>query len=442
MTTTRMSRRSMLKGAAGVGAAGALAIGSKRSSAFAAPAVLKQTGPIEVLYWGAFAGALAESEKTIVQMFNDSQKDVKLNYESQNTYEELAQKVTAALAGGQAPDIALFSDVWWFKFYVANAIAPLNDYITANNVDISDFQDSLIVEGYRDDTYWWMPFARSTPLLYYNKTMFDAAGITELPKTWSEFAQVAPSLVQGDRKAFVHPNAASYIAWLFLGVTWAFGGKYSDPDFTMTMTDPGTVAAGEYYRKSVQDGWAGTPDAPEADFENELAAAGMFSTGGLTARATNIGDKFEWKTAFLREEKQFGCPTGGSGLAILANSAPEKKEAAFKFIEYVTSTEGTTWWSQNTGYMPVRKSAAASEEMQAYFADHPNSKVAVEQLPKTKPQDSARVFVPNGDQIIGKGLERIVLNFEEPADVFADVNAELDDAKKDTVDALKAAGKL
>jgi sn-glycerol 3-phosphate transport system substrate-binding protein len=441
MSTSTISRRSMLKGAAGAGAAGALTLASKRSS-LAAPAILKQTGPIEVLYWGAFSAELGEREAEIVQMFNDSQTDVKLNYESQNNYEELAQKVTAALAGGQAPDIALMSDVWWFKFYVANALAPLGDFITANNVDVTDFQDSLINEGFRDDTYWWMPFARSTPLFYYNKTMFDAARITELPKTWTEFAGIAPSLVDGDRKAFVHPSGASYIAWLFQGVTWAFGGQFSTPEFEMTMTNPGTVAAGEYYRASVADGWAGTPDAPETDFENELSAAMMASTGGLGARKTNIGDKFEWGTAFLREEQQFGCPTGGAGLAILAGSAPEKQEAAFKFIEYVTSTEGTTWWSQNTGYMPVRKSAVASEEMQAFFAENPNFKVAVEQLAQTKPQDAARVFVPNGDQIIGKGLERITINNEEAATVFEDVDAELADAAADTIQTLKDAGKL
>jgi sn-glycerol 3-phosphate transport system substrate-binding protein len=418
-----------------------LTIGSKRSS-FAAPAVLKQSGPIEVLYWGAFSGALGESETAIVQMFNESQTDVVVNYESQNDYETLAQQVTAALAAGQAPDIALFSDVWWFKFYLANQLAPLNDFISANEIDITDFQDSLIVEGFRDEVYWWIPFARSTPLFYYNKTMWDAAGITEVPATWSQFAEIAPSLVDGDRKAFAHPSSASYIAWLFQGVTWAFGGQYSTPQFEMTMTNEGTVAAGEYYRASVENGWAGTPDAPETDFENELAAAGMFSTGGLRARITNIGDRFELGTHFLLEETQFGCCTGGSGLAILAASAPEKQEAAFQFIDYVTSTAGTIWWSQNTGYMPVRKSAVESEEMQSFFAENPNFKTAVDQLALTKPQDAARVFVPNGDQIIGGGLERITINNEEALPVFEDVNAELDDAAADTVQTLRDQGKL
>ena len=75
--------------------------------------------------------------------------------------------------------------------------------------------------------------------------------------------------------------------------------------------------------------------------------------------------------------------------------------------------------------MPVRKSAIESEEMQAFFAENPNFKTAVDQLPLTKPQDSARVFIPNGDQIIGSGLERITVNREEAQPVFNDVAATL-----------------
>ena len=62
--------------------------------------------------------------------------------------------------------------------------------------------------------------------------------------------------------------------------------------------------------------------------------------------------------------------------------------------------------------MPVRNAALQSPEMKAFFEQHPNFKTTVDQLPKTRPQDSARELVPNGDQIIGKGLERITANGE------------------------------
>jgi sn-glycerol 3-phosphate transport system substrate-binding protein len=56
----------------------------------------------------------------------------------------------------------------------------------------------------------------------------------------------------------------------------------------------------------------------------------------------------------------------------------------------------------------------------------PQARTAVEQLPLTEPQDAARVFIPGGDQIIGKGLERILINNEPVEQVFAEVKATLE----------------
>ncbi|MDW8145321.1 MAG: hypothetical protein RMJ48_03315 [Roseiflexaceae bacterium] len=75
--------------------------------------------------------------------------------------------------------------------------------------------------------------------------------------------------------------------------------------------------------------------------------------------------------------------------------------------------------------------------MQKYFAERPNFRTAVEQLPKTRPQDAARVYIRGGDQIIGKGLERITINGEDPAKVWMDVKAQLEEAAKPTIELLK-----
>ena len=150
----------------------------------------------------------------------------------------------------------------------------------------------------------------------------------------------------------------------------------------------------------------------------------MASTGGLTRFLRDAN--FEFGTAFLPEGPTgFGCPTGGAGMAVMA--ASEKQEAAFKFVAFGSTPENTAWWSQQTGYMPVRKSAVELPELKDFFDKNPNSKAAVEQLAKTKPQDAARVFVPNGDQIIGKGLEAITINKDEVQPAFDDVNQTLTD---------------
>jgi sn-glycerol 3-phosphate transport system substrate-binding protein len=445
----KLSRRTAIKGAAGAAAVGsglAAGVASKKSTAFAAPAFVRQTGSkVPVLFWSSFADELGEAQIEIVRRFNESQDEVEVEHQFQGTYEETAQKLTAALQARQTPDVSLLSDVWWFQFYLNGVLAPLNDLIAANEVDTADYVESLYNEGVRDGVSYWLPFARSTPLFYYNADAFAEAGLNEAPTNWSQIVEAAPRLVQRDgdtvtRSAFAHPRSGSYIAWLFQCVVWQHEGLYSDPDFTIRLNEGGAVAAGEFYRSSVVDGWATTPEDNELDFTNGLTASVMASTGSLRGITERTEGRFEFRTAFLPEAETFGVCTGGAGLAILANAPTEKQQAAFKFIEYVTGTEGTTFWSQNTGYMPVRRSAAESAEMQTFFEENPNFRTAVEQLPLTRPQDVARVFIPGGDQIIGRGLERVVINQEEVQPVFDEVAQTLRDEAQPIVEAIAALG--
>jgi sn-glycerol 3-phosphate transport system substrate-binding protein len=238
------------------------------------------------------------------------------------------------------------------------------------------------------------------------------------------------------RYAFAHPGAASYIAWLFQGAIWQWGGAYSDPNFKIRIAEPPGVQAGEFYRATIVQGWASTPQNLDNEFRGGVAAAIMGSTAGLAGHEKNA--QFPVGTAFLpKGPAGFGCPTGGSGLAVLSTAAKDKHEAAFKYIMFATSPETTAFWSQNTGYMPVRKSAIDGQ-MKSFYAERPNFQTTVRQLPLTKPQDAARVFIPNGDQIIGKGLERITIN-KEPADqVWTEVAATLDKEARPVLRQLEA----
>jgi sn-glycerol 3-phosphate transport system substrate-binding protein len=430
MTNHRVTRRQLLQGmGAGLGMLALAACaqvapgGAATGSSEAAPGA----EPTTVVFWSSFTGANGEAETALVEKFNESQGDVILDYQFQGTYEETAQKVTAALQAQTAPDISLLSDVWWFKFYLNQTLLPFDDLAASEGVDFADYQDPLINEGLRQEQHWWIPFARSTPLFYYNKEKWAAAGLPDRgPETWDEFMEWAPNLVEMDgdtmtTSAFSHPNGASYIAWLFQGVVWQFGGKYSDPDFTMHMTDENTIAAGQFYYDTVHTyEWAVPATDVTADFVAGLTASAMMSTGSMGGVKNNA--QFEFGTALLPEKEEFGCPTGGAGLALLATSDEAVRPAAMKYIAFASNPENQVFWAKSTGYMPVRKSAVESQEMQDYFAEFPQFKTAVDQLPLTRPQDAARVFVPNGDQIIGSGLERITVQSEDVATVFAEVN--------------------
>src|SRR5438093_1066380 len=89
---------------------------------------------------------------------------------------------------------------------------------------------------------------------------------------------------------------------------------------------------------------------------------------------------------------------------------------------------------------PVRNAALQGQEMKTFYESHPNFKTTTDQLPKTRPQDSARELVPNGDNIIGKGLERIAANSEPAEGVFKDVADQLNNEKQPVLRALKDLG--
>ena len=212
----------------------------------------------------------------------------------------------------------------------------------------------------------------------------------------------------------------------------------SKPDFTIHIQEPNSVKAGELWRSMVTAGFGQASQQPGSDFDSGAALSYLDSTAGLAGHENSA--KFKVGTALLPEGPAgFGCCTGGSGLAITNTTPKEKQQAAMKFIAYATGTD-TVFWSQNTGYMPVRNAALQSQEMKTFYESHPNFKTTVDQLPKTRPQDSARELVPNGDNIIGKGLERIVANGEAADAVFKDVADQLNNEKQPVLRSLKDLG--
>src|SRR5579864_603204 len=458
---TSMDRRSLLKSIGGVAVVALGAACSQpssqppaatTSSAAAAPTTAPaagQTAPatvaatgsqVAITFWDAFTGHNADVCQQLVDRFNQSQKDVVVNLQNQNDYASLADKLTASLQARNAPEVVLLSDVWWFKFYLSKSLAPLDDLMKAANINPSDYVDVLLKETVRAGKQVVLPFARSTPIFYYNKDAWAKAGLPDRgPNTWDEFLNdFAPKLKGQAPVVHAQGGSTSYAAWVFQGVDWAYGGAYSDPDFTIRIQEPNSVKAGEMWRSMITAGLGQFSQDPPTDFKSGAALSYMDSTASLAGNESAA--KFAVGAAFIPQGPAgFGCCTGGSGLAITASTPADKQQAAMKFINFATNTD-TVFWSQNTGYMPVTNTGLQSNEMKAFYEQHPNFKTTIDQLPKTRPQDSARELVPNGDNIIGKGLERITTN-NEPADgVFKDVADQLNNEKQPVLKALQALG--
>jgi sn-glycerol 3-phosphate transport system substrate-binding protein len=425
-----VSRRSLVKGAAGAAALGAT------SSRFFAPNLIGAQGSgVELVYWTAFgSGVNGDAQAKLIEDFNALDNGVTVTSTAYASYEEVANGILTGLESGDVPHVATLSDVWWFSFYLRQALADLTPYVETPE----DYVESLYVEYARNGGQYGVPFARSTPLFYYNTEAFEAAGVDPaVLGKWSDFAEAAPDLVQGDVKySFAFGNAASYGAWTMHGPVWAFGGRYSDEEFNILVNEPESVEAGEFMRDMIKTKGAGAVAAPQDDFITGTVATMIASTGSLGGVTAN--SQVGFATAMLPEEEQFGCPTGGTGLSVLSGASDEIIEAAATFLAFSTNTENAAAWAEATGYMPVRTSAIESEEYQAFLAENPNNQVAIEQLPKTQPQDSARVFIPNGDQNLGRAWEQILVNDVPAQEAFDEVAAQLEEDKIPVLEALEA----
>jgi sn-glycerol 3-phosphate transport system substrate-binding protein len=78
--------------------------------------------------------------------------------------------------------------------------------------------------------------------------------------------------------------------------------------------------------------------------------------------------------------KKGGVAVSGGALFMVNKSSPEKQAAAWKFVKFLDDPANMTTWSIGTGYMPIRKSSASSPEMQQYWAQNPEFKIAYDQL--------------------------------------------------------------
>ncbi|NUO58580.1 MAG: extracellular solute-binding protein [Hamadaea sp.] len=385
----------------------------------------------EITFWSSNPGSSQEITQQIIDAFHQSQSDIRVQLVTAGSnYEDIAQKFQAAQAGGKLPDLVVLSDVWWFRYYLQDSIIPLDSLFTALNWDTSDYREQLLTDYKYDGATWAMPWARSTPLFYWNKAHWQAAGLPDrAPTTWTEFAEWAPKLKAanaGIQNAFQLPALAGYAGWSFQNVLWGWGGSWSAKGtFDITCDKPESVAALQFLADAVyKNKWSRVAGK---DSTNDLSAGAVSATVGSTGSLVGILKvaKFDVGAGFLPGGPAATtpvCPTGGAGVGIPKKIKPENQLAAATFIKFLTSPENTLRFAQATGYMPVRKSADPS----SLIAKAPQAKVAIDQLAATRNQDWARVFLPGADQEMANACAAILTKNSEVPGEMAKLRSKLE----------------
>lgn len=402
------------------------------TASFSAPEVKAPSefaGRTNVVIWSPWSGNNHEVFTGVVDGFNRSQSDIYAEVQQFNGYDGVTEKIAAGLQARQIPDIGVFSDVSWNKFFLNDTLEPLGGYFD-NNFGPSTFNERLFTEGVVRGESYWIPFGRSTPLFYYNKEIFSSAGLPDrAPATWDEFRSWGKHITgqNYNGNSLMMRAYTGADDWYMQGLLWNFGGSISD-GLDVTVDSAAAIAAAEFDRAVINDDKiAYLAQEINNDFINGQVATITNSTGSLTGLIK--GAQFEVGAGFLPQQTTHGVPTGGAGLGIMKNASPERKEAAAQVLAYLSGEEASSTWTVGTGYLPSTISAANSTKVRRVMSDNPNYKLAVDQLELARQPDAVRRYVQSTITEMRTAIQKL---YTENADAGATLKATATKLRADT----------
>lgn len=385
-------------------------------------------GRQRVVLWSSFTAHNAEVIQANIDAFHQEQDEIYCEVQIFEGYDGVESKLAASLQAKQVPDIAVLSDVVWNRFYLAEALEPLKGYFD-DSFGTDSYDERFLAEGTVKDEIWWLPFARSTPLFYYNRDLFDAVGLPDrAPETYTEYAEWGRELsgIEYDGNTVAMRGYTGGDDWYFQGSVWAFGGAYSE-GLDLKLTDDATIAALEYDRAFIHDDGSGYLAAdPKGDFVSGVCATLLESTGSLSS--IKDAAEFEFGCGFLPREVEIGVPTGGGGLSILTYASDTRKQAAWEVIKYLSSGQATVDWTVGSGYVPTTKTATESSEITALAEEDPNYQVAIDQLEIAQGPDIARRYVPETIVEAKDAIQSVYSAGEDAEKVLTRMEKELEPA--------------
>lgn len=269
---------------------------------------------------------------------------------------EYWNKLLTAQAGGEA------YDVFWmngpnFQVYASKGVLmSLQEMIDRDNIDMGVFPESMVnIYSYNGDVYG-MPKDFDTIALYYNKAIFDAAGV-DYPTadwTWDDLKGAAAQLTSGDVYGFASLTGDQNGYWNFV---YQNGGQMLAPGATQTLIDdPAACEAVQYLYGFVQAG--SSPDGTitaAAEPSTQLFPSGkiaMIAGGSWIARFlhdSEIGPTLG--VAPLPKGKQRASIL--HGVANVVWSGTSHPQEALAFVKFLGSKEAESILAQTGTVIPA-----------------------------------------------------------------------------------------
>lgn len=356
-------------------------------------AISAQAVDLQFYFPVAVGGKAATTIEELTAEYATAHPDVNIDAVYAGSYQDTVSKALTAARGGNPPQLSVILSVDMFTLIDEDVIVAFDDVANtaADKEWISGFYPAFLKNSQTGGKTYGIPFQRSTPVLYWNKEAFKAAGLDpeKAPATWEEMTSMSQKLIKKDASGNVTQwgvriPSSGFPYWLFQGLTTENGAILANAEGNKTnFDDPNVVEALQYLVDlSGKYGvmapgiieWGSTP---KAFFEGNTAMM-WTSTGNLTNVRSNA--PFDFGVAMLPANKRRGVPTGGGNFYIFKGSTDEQKTASVDFVKWITAPTQAAKWSMATGYVAPSPAAWETDEMKAYVADFPPALVAREQL--------------------------------------------------------------
>jgi multiple sugar transport system substrate-binding protein len=353
-------------------------------------------GTIE--FWDTNANLrLTAKWEELIAAFEKANPDIKVNYVGLPNSSYL-QKVQNALATGEIPDVLLIgNDI--ASLIAQKALVPVDDAFKESG--LPDKVDKSMVETEQgnsaDRKLYKAPLTALSDVIWYRKDWLAEANLSE-PKSYDEFFDAAEKLTNpgANRFGFAFRGGPGSMPPM-IAMTYGMSGtgEFFTKDGKATIDDKANVEAFKRYV-----GLYGTISAP-ADISNDYPKiVAAFDGGSAWAMHHNLGsyqdhitalgaDKVAGVQPFPNDDGVITATSPAiSGLSILAGS--EKKAAAWKFVEYM-STTGNSGWAETVGQVPALVEAQGdtwvqnSQPLKAVVETAENSKTQYVRLPTYLP---------------------------------------------------------
>jgi len=426
-------------------------------------ALAKAKGKVEIEFWHSELAVMAETVDQLAAAYNASQDKVHVTVDNQGLEDELTAKYTSAAGAHQLPDLVEIGDTLLESTIDGGTILPAESCMRAAGFDL-DTIDPGVRAYYTVDGIYWPGFVSvGQPILYFNRTHFEQAGLdpNDPPRTLEELADVARKLKAAGVSH--HPLALPLYRWWV--VTWLNGigadlvnhdngrdGRPSRPTFDKPETRELLATLHDmkaegllqpYSPDGINHLLALSNDESSMAMESSVAASSIqaFLEGKLDSGDVDTGNadpaagrKLQLGAGpFPGMEEGATTQPSGPGWYIVRESSPEKQAAAWDFLQFMLRKENVVRWHLGGSGLPFVKGAADDPAIQEFWDNQIAGrvmKVAAEEFEAVDPDNPGPMMGPYlpFTKALDVALQDVMLNDKDVDAAVAAGQAEMEAA--------------